>query len=477
MIAAFDELWDQTRPAFSQRRTFLRARRLALSALACLGRRTVTGLLTTSGRQFRDWSADYRVFEQERFRSQGLFDVARRAVGRQLPAQEPFVALLDDTLLRKRGRKVAGASWRRDPLGPPFCNNFIWGQRFLQVSAALPEQSGASRARAIPVGLAHCPTPRKPRKHAPALDWEDYTRQAQHSRIGQQAARTLENLRQHLDEDPGGRQRRLVVSVDGGFTNQTLLKNLPPRVTLIGRIRKDAKLYALPQARPQGAGRKPAYGLRLPTPEELRQDDATPWIDVHAYAAGKTHTFQVKTLGPVRWRAAGGAHDLRLAVIRPLAYRPSKGAHMLYRDPVYLICTDPTLPLEKLVQYYVWRWEIELNFRDEKSLLGVGQAQVWTSKAVESVPSLLVSAYSLLMLAVQRVYGSVNIPFPRPKWRAKNQGQRISTSEALGLLRVQLWGKALGVGNFSGFASNIHPDPMPEKFENSLPTALLYANG
>ena len=477
MIAAFDELWDQARPAFSQRRTSLRARRLALSALACLGRRTVTGMLTASGRQFRDWSADYRVFEQERFRSQGLFDVARRAVGRELTAREPFVALLDDTLLRKRGRKVAGTSWRRDPLGPPFCNNFIWGQRFLQVSAALPEPGQAARARAIPVDLAHCPTPRKPNKKASPREWENYRRQMQHCRISHQAAQRLWTLRERLDQDPGGRERKLVLSVDGGFTNQTLLKSLPPRVTIIGRIRKDAKLYALPEARPRKAGRKPAYGPRLPTPEELRQDDSVPWIPVEAYAAGKVHAFQVKTLGPIRWRAAGSAHDLRLVVIRPLAYRPTKKAHLLYRNPMYLICTDPTLSLEKLVQYYVWRWEIELNFRDEKTLLGMGQAQVWTQKAAEAVPSLLVAAYALLMLAVQQVYGPTNAPFPKPKWRSQRHGQRITTSQALGLLRAQLWGMALGQSNFSGFVHNILHAQKPEKLENSLPAALLYAAG
>jgi len=32
-----------------------------------------------------------------------------------------------------------------------------------------------------------------------------------------------------------------------------------------------------------------------------------------------------------------------------------------------------------LIQYYFDRWQIEVNHRDEKSLLGVGQAQVWSA--------------------------------------------------------------------------------------------------
>src|ERR1039458_8519113 len=43
------------------------------------------------------------------------------------------------------------------------------------------------------------------------------------------------------------RQRQLLVSGDGSYTNRTVLRQLPERTTFIGRIRKDAKLFlALP---------------------------------------------------------------------------------------------------------------------------------------------------------------------------------------------------------------------------------------
>ena len=46
---------------------------------------------------------------------------------------------------------VFGAAWRYDSLGPRFCVNFVWGQRFLQVSAALPEERCPGRAKGIPI--------------------------------------------------------------------------------------------------------------------------------------------------------------------------------------------------------------------------------------------------------------------------------------------------------------------------------------
>lgn len=65
---------------------------------------------------------------------------------------------MDDTLIRKRGRKVYGTGWKRDPLGPSFCSNFVWGQRFLQISAALPDQPIIGQARGIPIDLTHAPS-------------------------------------------------------------------------------------------------------------------------------------------------------------------------------------------------------------------------------------------------------------------------------------------------------------------------------
>ena len=124
-MACWSALFDQSRAAFAQQRTAERARTLALSALTCLGRHTLSGLLCAAGQQFRDWSAAYRLFERERLDREALWRVPLNGVLETLPPASPVVALLDDTLIRKRGHRIAGTSWRRDPLGPHFADNFI----------------------------------------------------------------------------------------------------------------------------------------------------------------------------------------------------------------------------------------------------------------------------------------------------------------------------------------------------------------
>src|SRR6185437_14601257 len=125
-----------------------------------------------------------------------------------------------------------------------------------------------------------------------------------------------------------------------------------------GRVRKDAKLFYLPEQQP-ATGRHRCYGAPAPTPEQIRQDPAHPWQAIQVHAAGADHTCRMKVVDPVLWRPAG-ARVLRLVVIAPLAYRPRKGSRIRYRDPAFLLCTDPSLPPEQIVQQYFRRWDIEV---------------------------------------------------------------------------------------------------------------------
>ena len=167
LLGGFHELFARSRRAFRQDRTYRRARDLALSSLVCTSRHTITGLLCTQGSQFSDWSAAYRLFKRRRFDGPALFRPVLEGVLALYPKGRPLCVSLDTTLLGKTGRKVAGARWRRDPLGPPFQVNLVWSQRFLQTSAIVPESfDKPSRARALPIDLRHCPgvKTRPPRK-------------------------------------------------------------------------------------------------------------------------------------------------------------------------------------------------------------------------------------------------------------------------------------------------------------------------
>ena len=477
LLAAFDELWRDCLPAFDQQRVAHRAQALSLSSLLCLGRHTVTGLLTTCGREFQDWSAEYRLFSRRRWPVADIFAVILRAVLGNRPARAPLTVAVDDSLLRKTSLRIPGVGWRRDPLGPHFQTNFVRAQRVLQFSAAIPLANGACRT--VPIWFQLAPTPPKPSRKASAEEQKQYRQAARQARLPLRAAQRAAALRQSMDAEPSGAQRTLQLVVDGGYTNGTLLKHLPPRTTLVGRIRQDAKLYFPPAPSPDQArpGRPRRYGALAPTPEQLRQDDSIPWTALEVSLSGAPRTLRVKRLGPLLWRSAGLGHTLQLVVIAPVGYRLRRHSKLLYRQPAFLICTDPDLETRALLQSYVQRWGIEVNFREEKTLLGVGQAQVRHAESVDAVPALQVASYAMLLLASLRTLQAQTQPdrLPLPKWASDSAPPSFSTARAINQLRAEVWGRAIGSGNFSDFATHCTPVTKPHKFIPDLRSAVLYA--
>ena len=467
--------------AFRQQRTWERARRLALSQLACLGRHTVTGLICTSGRQFLDWSADYRLFSRDQWEAEELFIPVARGLLAFLRPTEPLVTALDDTLLKKSGPKTPGVAYRRDPLSPPFHVNFIRGQRFIQLSGLLPADASPGPARAIPLRFQHVPPVAKPRWSAPPEAWKVYRRACRIRNLSTHGLRLIVNLRDELDRRHRAEDRPLVVAVDGSYTNKTVLKGLPPRTTLIGRIRKDAKLFYPPRDEDQPAvGAKRRYGNPAPTPEEVRQDPAVPWQEVRAYGAGKVHAFRVKSVRPLLWKKAGFDRPLQLMVIAPVGYRPRKGSKLLYRQPAYLICTDPDLALEHFLQYYLWRWDVEVNHRDEKQIVGVGQAQVWSSQSADRQPVHAVASYAILLLAAAQAFGvdAAHWMMPPPKWRTRGSKNRLSTQELVQQLRKEVWSYAINQidANSEDFVTTPQTVTKPPEPDLPMAAAVFYAN-
>lgn len=442
-----------------------------LAQLVGFGRHTISSLLRAQNRHQHDWSADYRFYSQDRFDERAVFGLVRQALEKTLPAQEPLVVAMDDSLLRKTGRKIHGVRYQRDPMSPPFHVNLVRGLRVLQISAALPQ--GRGLARMVPIDFEHAVLPPKPAPKASPREWEEYQQIKAQRNINCVGFERLQSLRQQMDHT-GSAQRGLVVSVDGRFTNKTFLTRIPQRTVIIGRIRKDAVVYELPAHQP-ALGRKRKYGRQLSTPAELLKDDQVAFQTVRAFAAGQVHDFQIKCLKPVVMRLDRAARPVQILVIKPLGYRLTQGGKLLYRQPAFLVCTDPQMALEDFLQNFLWRWDIEVNFRDEKNILGVGQAQVRTEASNQNAPALAVAAYALLLMASVQAYGKNGGPdrLLQAKWYQRKDQARATTSELINQLRRELWSEALNPNHFSDFLTHSTSDAKSDKCVVPLASAAF----
>lgn len=425
-LALLAEGWA---PAFAQRRTLKRAIEQAAVRPFVNGPQTITAAICTLGRGHLDWGAHYKVFSRSRWEAQRLFSPVEREYLARYP-HGPVVVALDDTRLSKRGKKIPTAFWQRDPMSPPFRHNLTWGLRFVQLSLLFPHYEETELpARAYPVLFQDAPAPAKPRKNTAAEVWREYRRQQKQHNLSRQALADVRHWRQRLDQ-AGAQDRPSWLVVDGSFCNRTFFRSPVPGIQLIARCRKDARL-CFPA--PPGSRRK--YAPEIFTPEQVRIDDHHPWREARIFFGGQWRQLRYKQVSGVLWKRGGGRRLLRLLVLAATPYRRSRNARLDYRDPGYLLVTELEAEPEPVVQAYCDRWQIEINHRDEKSLFGVGDAQLWSPVSVPRHPAFAAAAYSLLLLAALRTLGPHRSAayLPLPKWRKPSP--RPSLQDILNLVR------------------------------------------
>ncbi|MDA1086747.1 MAG: transposase, partial [Verrucomicrobia bacterium] len=403
-----------------------------LAHLLCNQRRTVTGLLSTLGREQQDWSKAYRLY-REHVDGAAIFSPVLDGVLELLPEDSALVIAMDDSYLRKSGTKVAASGWYRDPLGPGFHTNLMWAQRFIQLSAAVPDPANPKRSRMIPIAIELIPKLPKPAKDATKEDLVHYEQIKALNSPGAHATRLLQQVREHLDEC-GHSETIIRACGDGDYSNSTLLPHLPARTVYIGRTRSDLNLRSAPkQPARRSAGRPRSYGKPLPTPEALRKDKSIAWEGLRICNGPKTTKVRYKHIAQAKWHIAGEKAVVQIVVIAPLRYKKRKNGPWKYTQPAYLICTDADMPVEELIQSYFWRWGIEVNFKEEKQLFGAGQAQLRNTSSVSSAPAVCIATYAALLLAGIRAYGfhSRSPSVEPPKWYARKNTTRVTASDLI----------------------------------------------
>lgn len=420
---------------FPQRRTLRRALEHALATTAVAGRRTISRAILALGRGQVDWTADYRLFSRRAWKSADLFrPVITHYLDRYPQARRPIAVALDDTAVARTGKHVPHTRWYRDPMSPPFHLNLLHGLRFIQISLLFPHhEEGPYGARAIPVRFAESvPLPR-PGPRATPEQLAAHRRAQRERNLVLDACTLLAEVRAAFDAQ-GAWHRQIIAGVDGSYCNRRFFRNLPERTDVIARTRKDAKLCL-----PAAPGSRRFYDTQTFTPEQIRHDDSLPYQSARVCIGGQWRTIRYKEVPGVLWRGGARRRLLRLLVIAPIGYRLSPHSRTHYRQPAYLLTTELSLGATALIQIYVDRWQIEVNHRDEKEILGVGEAQVWSEKSVGRHPSFRVASYSMLLLASLLEFGipRTEAYLELPRWR-KRPPRRASILDMVTRLRLDL---------------------------------------
>lgn len=438
--------WDSS---FKRKDVFHRGLELAVASLLCLGRKTIASMAIFLKRSSTVPVGDYKFFSERIWNSDDLFRPILVESIKHIP-DEYITIGVDDTRLSKTGKKIPYTGWGRDPLSPPFQTNLTWGLRELHFSIILPLYGKQPQPingndtkeeipffnekptppRAIPVRWINAPSIKRPGKKASKEQLEEYKTLIKTHNLSTLTMENAQALRDELDQ-LGLHNKTLIIVGDGSFCNRICFSTIIERTIMVARCRRDAKLCY--QASEDS---RRFYSKTTFTPEDVRKDESICWQTGIFFFGGAWREIKYKEVRNIFWRNGTKRKPLRLIVLAPTPYW--KGGKKNYRDPAYLLVTDNDAPVEVLIQAYLNRWQMEYCHRDAKSILGVGEAQVWNENSVVRQPAFHVATYSALILSGIIAYG--DRPHPdfgqRPKWR--KPPRRLTLRALVGLFRGHL---------------------------------------
>ncbi len=315
-----------------------------------------------------------------RFFSRGAWEPDRvgallfeRIVAWLLPRDATLDLVLDDTMVVKKGARVFGLGTHIDPVRSTVKNKvFAFGHCWVVLSVVV-HFSFSRRPWALPILFRLYRSKKECAKN-----------RGGRYRKKTQLAREMLDVVHSWQTDA-----RFRVSTDCAYANATILRDLPTNIDLVGAMRPDAVLTALPtDAERKKTGRRRKKGAVMPKPLALTKSVKQRWKKISVHIYGKTCTQQYKTI-EAQWYRGAGIRLLRIVIIRvPHGKVPVR---------VYF-STDLDMSVREILETYAARWSTEVCFRDLKQLLGFGDSQARTKNAVERTAPFVGFTYTIVML-------------------------------------------------------------------------------
>ncbi len=431
-------------PVFSER-VWEWAKVLLIGAILAPGERTVAAILRVMGcadeKQFQNY---HRVLNRAKWSSRELSRVLLVLLVHLFVAgNEPVILGLDETIERRRGRKIAARGVYRDPVrsSKEFfvkTNGLRWISMML-----LTKIPWACRVWALPFLTVLAPSERyheeRHRRHKTITDWA--------WQMILQVSRWL----------PG---RSLVVVADGTYAVLEFLLKVShlPHVSIITRLRLDACLYDPAPMREAGKrGRRALKGKAQPKLSQRLTDPATQW-EKHplSWYGGTTREMEIAT-GTALWYQS----PVPPVAIRWVLIRDPKGQY----EPMALLCTDQDAAAAQMVEWFVWRWTVEVTFHEVRDHLGVETQRQWADLAILRTTPALLGLFSLVTIFAQHLLEGQAFPVRQAAWYTKTLP---TFSDTLAFVRQHLWPSTFfSVSSTEGDTVQI-PQALFERFVETL---------
>ena len=392
------------------------AKGLLIGAILAPGERTVAAVLRVMGqaneKQFQNY---HRVLNRAKWSSREISRLLLLLLVEVFAAANgPLVFGIDETIERRRGRKIAARGIYRDAVRSS--KEFFVktsGLRWISMMWLVPIP-WAQRIWALPFLTVLAPSQRyheqRKKRQKTITDW---------------ARQMIRQLHRWLPN------RALVIIGDGAYAVVEFLGAVVrlPGVTVVTRLRLDAALYdRAPSREASKKGRPAVKGQRQPSLSQRLNDPKTVWQKCKvSWYAGISREVELAT-GTALWYHPG---------VAPVALR-----WVLVRDPEgkfeaqALLCTDQSAQAVQILEWFVMRWPMEVTFHEVRTHLGVETQRQWSDLAIVRTTPALLGLFSLVTLFAHHFLDGQAFPVRQAAWYAK---ALPTFSDTLAYVRQHLW--------------------------------------
>lgn len=417
-----------------------KAQLLLTAAILCPGSRTICNLLRTVGLQEERCFAKYHRFLNRdkwsaKYMAGQLLDLLVNAF---IDKDEALIFGLDDTIERRWGSKINKRGIYRDPVRSSQshfvkCSGLRWLS--LMLLTPLPWLSKGVYW-ALPVLTTLCPSARYYQ-----------SRGKQEKKLTDWARQIIIWLSRHTRR----LKRAIYMTGDGSFaTFDLFLSGQKAGVHLVARMKLTARLFDFPpKDRPSNIrGPKPDIGKRLKAMTDLLVDPTTQWTKVvFSEWYGNKEKEMMVTSGVAIWYKSKKV----MVEVKWVLIKDPEGK----LDPVLLACTDTSLSVKKIVQFFVRRWRVEVTFEELRRHLGVESQRQWSDLAIDRATPCLMALFSILCLMANELHKHHPITPNTTAWYDKKD---VTFSDVLATVRVEIWRNAkLSTSHFFPDTGNYPP--------------------
>ena len=390
--------------------------------------------------RFAEWITAMALNVEEHTITQSVLALEQPGAWKALEAFAEYGGWHEDRVTWALTRQIAqapGRSWHGyqvsavDDTKVHRSSPHVWGTcTFHEYTARCPNRASTVRAHNWVVLGAVLHEPEKPGWFLP-IAGRLYFRQSQlpAGPEGLVAFRTkcelaVELFRAQARISPG---KHLGV-VDGGYALESVVRPLvlpedgSPRVDFLTRLRRDARLFALPPLeRPAGKrGPKPQWGPRLEPPRRGGRWK-TKWQHGTAFVYGRKRTIRWKEV-VCRWHVLGHERPVKAIVAEVEGYKKR----------FTLVTSAVELTGLQMVELFAARFRQEDGFRDLKQRLGWEECRAWTKNPIERTSQAQWVTMSLLRLLQFHLEESGEVDWWfRPPWNQDKDRPSVLDAERL----------------------------------------------